>query len=123
MDEIKKPFGKVIAIIETAKKNAYRKVNEELINMYWCVGQFISEEAKTASYGDAFIDELAEYIQNTFPGIKGFTRRGLYRMKQFYETYADYEKVSPLVTQINWTNNLLILSGTKSIEEKEFYLK
>ena len=46
MDEIKKPFGKIIAIIETAKKNAYWKVNEELINMYWCVGQFISEEAK-----------------------------------------------------------------------------
>ena len=112
MDEIKKTFGKVIAIIEVAKKNAYRKVNEELINMYWCVGQFISEEAKIASYGDAFIDELAEYIQNTFPGIKGFTRRGLYRMKQFYEAYADYEKVSPLVTQINWTNNLLILSAT-----------
>lgn len=44
-------------------------------------------------------------------------------MKQFYETYASYEKVSPLVTQINWTNNLLILSGTKSIEEKEFYLR
>ena len=123
MDEIKKAFGKVIAIIETAKKNAYRKANEELINMYWCVGQFISEEAKTASYGDAFVDELAEYIQNTFPGIKGFTRRGLYRMKQFYETYADYENVSPLVTQISWTNNLLILSGTKSMEEKEFYLK
>ena len=123
MDEIKETFGKVIAIIETAKKNAYRKANEELINMYWCVGQFISEEAKTASYGDSFVDELATYIQNTFPGIKGFNRRGLYRMKQFYETYAEYEKVSPLVTQINWTNNLLILSGTKSIEEKEFYLK
>ena len=44
--------------------------------------------------------------------IKGFNRRGLYRMKQFYEAYANYEKVSPLVTQINWTNNLLILSGT-----------
>lgn len=101
MDEIKKTFGKVIAIIETAKKNTYRKINEELIRMYWRVGQSISEEAKTASYGDAFIDELAEYIQNTFPGIKGFNRRGLYRMKQFYETYAEYEKVSPLVTQIN----------------------
>ena len=123
MDEIKKSFMKVVAIIEGAKNNAYRKVNEELINMYWCVGQFISEEAKTASYGDSFIDELSRYIQDTFPGIKGFNRRGLYRMKQFYETYADYEKVSPLVTQINWTNNLLILSGTKSIEEKEFYLR
>lgn len=89
----------MIAIIEGAKKNAYRKVNEELINMYWCVGQFISEESKTASYGDSFIDELSQYIQDTFPGIKGFNRRGLYRMKQFYETYVNYEKVSPLVTQ------------------------
>ena len=123
MDEIKRTFTKVVAIIEGAKKNAYQKVNEELINMYWHVGQFISEEAKTASYGDSFIDELSRYIQDAFPGIKGFNRRGLYRMKQFYETYANYEKVSPLVTQINWTNNLLILSGTKSIEEKEFYLR
>lgn len=123
MGEIKKTFGEVINIIETAKKKAYQKVNEELIIMYWCVGKFVSEEMKNVSYGDAFMDELAEYIQNEYPGIRGFNRRGLYRMKQFFETYDDYEKVSPLVTQISWTNNLLILSGTKSIEEKEFYLK
>ena len=122
MDEMKRAFTKMVASIESAKKNAYRRVHEELINMYWRIGQFISEEAKTASYGDTFIDELSRYIQDTFPGIKGFNRCGLYRMKQFYETYANYEKVSPLVTQINWTNNLLILSRTKSIEEKEFYL-
>lgn len=123
MREISKAFGRVSTIIRNAKKNTYRKVNEELINMYWNMGRLVSEEVKRASYGEAFIDELAEYIQNEFPGIKGFNRRGLYRMKQFYEAYADYEKVLPLVTQISWTNNLLILSGTKSIEEKEFYLK
>ncbi len=61
MDEVKRTFTKVINIIESAKKNAYRKVNEELINMYWRVGKFISEEAKTASYGDSFIDELSRY--------------------------------------------------------------
>ncbi len=55
--------------------------------------------------------------------MKGFNKRGIYRMKQFYETYKDYPIVSPLVTQISWTNNLLILSGTNSIEEKEFYIK
>lgn len=123
MREINRTFDKVVTIIQAAKNNAYRKVNEELINMYWYVGKYISEGVKGASYGEALIDELAEYIQNEFPGIRGFNRRGLYRMKQFYEAYADYEKVSPLVTQISWTNNLLILSGTKSIEEKEFYLK
>lgn len=123
MGSISKSFGEVINIIENAKKKAYQKVNEELITMYWSVGKFVSEEMKDASYGDAFMDELADYIQSSYPGIKGFNRRGLYRMKQFFETYVDYEKVSPLVTQISWTNNLLILSGTKSIEEKAFYLR
>ena len=56
------------------------------------------------------------------PGVKGFTRRGLYRMKQFSETYRDDEFVSPLVTQISWTNHLLIMSGSKSKEERHFYL-
>ena len=122
MEDIQKTFGKVIDIIKTAKSNTYRKVNEELIKMYWLVGKFVSEETKEASYGDAYVDELSACIQKAFPGIKGFNRRGLYRMKQFYETYACFEKVSPLVTQISWTNNLLILYGTKSIE-KEFYLR
>ena len=123
MEDIQKTFGKVIDIIKTAKSNTYRKVNEELIKMYWLVGKFVSEETKEASYGDAYVNELSACIQKAFPGIKGFNRRGIYRMKQFYETYAGFEKVSPLVTQISWTNNLLILSGTKSIEEKEFYLR
>lgn len=74
MDEIEKTFEKVIAIIDNAKNSAYRKVNEEIINMYWSVGRFISEEAKTMSYGDAYVDELARYIQDAFPGIKGFNR-------------------------------------------------
>ncbi len=57
------------------------------------------------------------------PTMRGFNKRGIYRMKQFYETYKDFPFVSPLVTQISWTNNLLILSGTNSMEEKEFYIK
>ena len=108
--------------IETARNNAYRKVNEELILMYQSVGKALSEGSKSAEYGDAYMDSLADYIQERFPGIKGFTRRGLYRMKQFYETYADDEKVSPLVTQLSWTNHLLIMSGSKTAEEREFYI-
>ena len=61
--------------------------------------------AAAEEYGDAYMDSLADYIQERFPGIKGFTRRGLYRMKQFYETYADDEKVSLLVTQLGYVIN------------------
>lgn len=123
MNESDNRFEDIVYVIEQARENAYRKVNEELILMYQRVGKFLSERSKSANYGDAYIDSLAEYIQTRFPGIKGFNRRGLYRMKQFYELYAENEKVSPLVTQLSWTNHLLIMSGSKSDEEREFYIR
>lgn len=112
MNEPDYTFAKIAKIIEESRDNAYRKINEELILMYQKVGQFLSEKSKEASYGDGYIDALSVYIQQQFPGIKGFNRRGLYRMKQFYETYAGNAKVSPLVTQLSWTNHLLIMSGS-----------
>lgn len=122
MKEMDYNFERVAQIIETARTNAYRKVNEELILMYQHVGKFLSEKAKEASYGDSYISSLADFIQQRFPGIKGFNRRGLYRMKQFYELYAGNEKVSALLTQLSWSNHLQIMSGCKSEEEREFYI-
>ena len=117
------PVAGLIHIIEESRQNALKKVNEELIKMYWKVGEFLSKETEHASYGDAYIDEISREIQETFPGIKGFNRRGLYRMKKFYETYKDNDIVTPLVTQISWTNHLLIMSGCKTDEEREFYIR
>ena len=123
MNELDRTFQEIAQVIEEARNNAYRKVNEELILMYQKVGKFLSEKSEEASYGDGYMDSLSEYIQQQFPGIKGFNRRGLYRMKQFYETYAGNEKVSALLTQLSWTNHLLIMSGSKSNEEREFYIQ
>lgn len=81
--------GRLIEIIETSRNNALRKVNEELIRMYWLVGEYLSDESHRAAYGEKYIDTIAKEIQSMFPGIKGFNRRGLYRMKQFYELYKD----------------------------------
>lgn len=114
--------GNLIKIIEDARNNALRKVNEELIRMYWSVGEYLSEEAENAAFGDAYIDSVVKEIQNAFPGIKGFNRRGLYRMKQFYETYCGDEFVSALLTQISWTNHLVIMSKAKTMEERHFYI-
>lgn len=99
-----------------------KKVNEELIQMYWNVGEYLSKEAENAAFGDSYIDSVAKEIQNVFPGIKGFTRRGLYRMKQFYETYYGDEFVPALLTQISWTNHLMIMSKAKTVEERHFYI-
>ena len=94
-------FKKIVDIIESAKERAYRKVNEELILMYRDVGEYISKNSENASYGDAFVQKLADFFAENYPDVKGFNRRGLYRMKQFYELYKDNEKVSPLVTQLS----------------------
>lgn len=115
-------FLDIISIIESAKMRAMKAVNAELINMYWEVGKYLSSLVSDSSFGDKIIDEVAAYIAENNPTIKGFNRRGLYRMKQFYETYKDDEIVTPLVTQISWTNHLLIMSGSKSIEERRFYI-
>lgn len=118
-----KGFDDILHIIFTAKENALRKVNEELVQMYWNVGHILNEQCKSAAYGDKYIDNVAAYIKGKHPELKGFTRRGLYRMKQFYETYCNSQIVSPLVTQLPWTSHLLILSGCKTKEEKEFYIR
>ena len=115
-------FGAVISIIENAKGRALKAVNAELINMYWEVGEYLSKLCAESSFGDKVIDEVADYISEANPTIKGFNRRGLYRMRQFYETYKDDEFVTPLVTQISWTNHLLIMSKSKTKEERDFYI-
>ena len=87
-------FEHVVDIIESAKERAYRKVNEELILMYRDIGEYISIQSENAEYGDAFVQKLADFFATNYPDLKGFTRRGLYRMKQFYELYKDDEIVS-----------------------------
>ena len=123
MNDLEFNFSEIINMIEERRKNAYKKVNEELISLYWDFGKYISEKVNDSNWGDKIVDKLVEFMKREYPTMRGFNKRGIYRMKQFYETYKDFPFVSPLVTQISWTNNLLILSGTNSIEEKEFYIK
>ncbi len=94
-------FKKIVDIIESAKERACRKVNEELILMYRDIGEYISVQSENAEYGDAFVQKLTDFFATNYPELKGFNRRGLYRMKQFYELYKDNEKVSTLLTQLN----------------------
>ena len=123
MNNLDVNFNEIIHMIENRRKRAYQKVNEELIALYWDFGKYISEKIVESNWGDKVIDKLVEFMKREYPSLKGFNKRGIYRMKQFYETYKDYPFVSPLVTQISWTNNLIILSSTNTIEEKEFYIK
>jgi predicted nuclease of restriction endonuclease-like (RecB) superfamily len=118
-----KSFTDIIQLIKQSRTNAIKAVNAELINLYWNIGEYISKKIEQSEWGDSVVTELASFIQTHEPDIKGFSDKNIWRMKQFYETYKDSPKLSPLVREISWTNNLLIFSRCKSIEEMEFYLK
>lgn len=116
-------FAEIISIIDNTKVRALKAVNAELITMYYEVGKYLSDLCSKSKFGDKVINDVEIYICENNPTIKGFNRRGLYRMKQFYELYKDDELVTPLVTQISWTNHLIIMSGCKTREERLFYIK
>ncbi|MCK6415412.1 MAG: PDDEXK nuclease domain-containing protein [Giesbergeria sp.] len=116
-------FAQVIELIATSRQRALQAVNTTLIDLYWQVGAIISCKIAAAEWGDGVVTQLAAHIAQTQPGLRGFTRPNLFRMRQFYEAYQGDEKVSPLVRQLPWTHNIIILSQGKSAQEREFYLR
>ena len=115
-------FDEVISIIERAKVNAFRAVNRELIVMYWDIGKYISERVQLDGWGKAVVQDFSNHIQLRYHGIRGFSPQNIWRMKQFYETYRNNEKLSALLREISWTNNVTIMSRAKTEEAREFYL-
>lgn len=116
-------FTEILRIINTSKARALASVNRELIAMYWEIGKVVSKKTASDGWGKSTVSALAAYLQSSIPSSTGFSERNIWRMKQFYEIYKDNEKLSPLVAEIPWTNNLLIMTACKTDEAKEFYLR
>ena len=116
-------FTEITQLIVSARQRAVQAVNTALIDLYWQVGQVISHKIAVAEWGDGVVPQLAAHLAQTQPGLRGFTARNLFRMRQLYEAYKDDEKVSALLRQLPWTHNLIILNQSKRPEEREFYLR
>ncbi len=115
-------FAEVIALIEAARRRAYRAVNTELVSHYWELGEYISRKVASAEWGDGVVEELAADLARRYPGVRGYTRPNLFRMRQFYEAYRANREVSPMVRQLPWTHHLIILSQARPVETREFYI-
>lgn len=117
-------FSEVTLLITQARQKALLTVNSHLIELYWNVGHYISFKLTQAEWGEGVVTQLADYLSITQPGLRGFTRRNLFRMRQFYEAYRDApEIVSAVLTQIPWTHHLIILSQSRDGQERQFYLQ
>jgi hypothetical protein len=80
-------FSEIVRMIGTARQRAMQAVNTNLIDLYWQIGEMISRRVASAEWGEGAVDRLARYIALQEPGIRGFSRANLFRMKLFYETY------------------------------------
>lgn len=116
-------FTDIARLIAEAKQRAVQAVNTTLIELYWQIGERISRKIAASEWGDGVVEQLARYLAQTQPGLRGFTRPNLFRMKQFYEAYPDPAIVSSLLRQLPWTHHLIILGQSKRPEEREFYLR
>lgn len=103
-------FSEIVQLINQSRNNALKAVNTELVNLYWNVGGYIHNQLANANWGEKTVDELADFIQINHSDLKGFNRRGLYRMKQFYETYIGNEIVSPSRSQLKENENIIVSS-------------
>lgn len=115
-------FSEIVSLIEAARARAYQAVNAELVRLYWSLGEYLSRKIASAEWGSGVVDELASSLARRFPGLRGFTRRNLFRMRQFFEAYASQEKVSAVLTQLPWTHHLIILGQVKPDAAREFYV-
>ena len=75
-------FQNILHLIQDAKNRVFVKANTELVLLYYNVGKIVSEKVKLGFWGDKTVQELANFIQLEEPHLTGFSRRGLYRMKQ-----------------------------------------
>ena len=109
--------------IRSTQYAALKAVNKELVGLYWDIGRIIVKRQSDADHGSAIAEQLAADLRKEFPGIKGFSRRNVFYMREFYLNYSELPKVQPLVAQIGWTHNLVILQRCKDPQQSEFYIR
>jgi len=122
-DSLQPQFAEVLTLIKTAQQKVIATANQELIKLYWSIGKYISDRLATSEWGQKTIEQLAAFIQTQETGIKGFEKRNLERMRQFYETYPDSQITTALRTQLSWTHHRVIMSRCKTESERIFYLE
>ncbi len=115
-------FQTILDWIQISRDQAFVAVNRALVELYWRVGAYVSQQVAQEGWGKSTVQELSAYIQKKQPDIKGFTASNIWRMKQFYETYRENEKLATVLREIGWSQNLTIFSRCKTDDERAFYL-
>ncbi len=123
-EEYLKWFSELKTKIQRARTKVALSVNYGVLEIYWEIGKGICEKQKESNWGSKIIDQISIDLKHSFPEIKGFSRRNIYAMRQWYLFYSKkFEFVPQIVAQIPWGQNRLIISKIKDIDEALFYTK
>ena len=110
-------------LIYRRQYEAMKKVNSELINLYLEIGKEIERQQQEQGWGKSVVEFLAKELQKEFPAVQGFSSRNLWRMRNFYAECAQNINLPPLVAEISWSKNIVIMEKCKDPSEREFYIK
>ncbi|MBL7785306.1 MAG: DUF1016 family protein [Chitinophagales bacterium] len=108
--------------IRTTQYQALKAVNEQLLSLYWHIGQQIVEQQTALGWGKSVVEQMSKDLQTEFPTMSGFSARNIWRMKQFYELYSQNEFLPPLVAEIGWSHHIVIMEKCKTDLQREFYI-
>lgn len=110
-------------LINKKQYHVLKMINAETINLYWEIGEEIYKQQEQNGWGKSIVQVLSKELQKEFPGAKGYSAANLWRMRNFYLTYRDSEKLAPLVREISWSNNIIIMEKCKDDLQREFYIQ
>lgn len=122
-DNYKSILDDIIIKVKTTRFSMLKKVSIETVQLYWQIGQIVSEKIQQQRWGNSVVDQLSKDLQLEFPGIRGFSVRNIRYMKRFYETYTRNTKLQPLVAEIGWVQNCILIEKCKEEVETEFYIR
>lgn len=118
------PFlDRIVSKIQSARYEMLKSVSKQTVLLYWEIGRSVSEQMQNAGWGKSIVEQLSKDLQREYPGIRGFSSRNIWRMKTFYEAYKENGKLPPLVAEIGWAQNCLILEKCKDDIKREYYLR
>ncbi len=122
--------------VRSAQLKAAVTVNAEMIRLYWDIGRAILERQETARWGSKVIDQIGDDLQQEFPGVGGFSRQNIYRMRAFFIAYSGGEEIvaqavrqlsrsqPPLpVVDIPWGHNITLFQSVKNLEARLWYAR
>ncbi len=125
--EIVPGYGTLLADIKqrvrAAQYAALKAANTELVTLYWDIGRMIIERQAGNTWGRSVVERLASDLRLEFPGARGFSARNIWNMRKFHIHYSKNLKLQPMVAEIGWSQNIIVLDRCADDTEREFYLR